>query len=159
MINVPYRRGRGRAGTRILRLMEPRPLAVRRTVMNLRRPLVSLLATGTLAMTGGCAAQGEPALWWPAAGRAIGPDTQVLEVMVLERECASGQRATGRIKEPKVERDERQVIVTFTVEPVGEATCPSNPPTPHRLDLGEPLGQRQLLDGGTEPPRAPIPAD
>lgn len=127
--------------------------------MNLRRVLVSLLAIGTLSMTGGCGAQGEPALWWPAPGQDVGPDTQVLDVMVLEQECASGQRATGRIKDPKVERDDRQVIVTFTVEPVGEATCPSNPPTPHQLDLGEPLGDRQLLDGGTEPPREPIPAD
>lgn len=125
--------------------------------MNLRRPVLCLLTAAALTLAGGCAPKGEPALWWPAPDTEITPETRMLDVLVLETECASGQLATGRIQEPTIERDRQQVIVTFTVESVGEANCPGNPPTPHRLDLGEPLGNRQLLDGGTKPPREPVP--
>lgn len=62
-----------------------------------------MVAVGALVMTGGCAAKGEPALWWPAPGQDVGPETQVLDVMVLEQECANGQPATGRIQEPAAE--------------------------------------------------------
>lgn len=102
-----------------------------------------------LVMVSACAPDGEAALWWPAPGEQVNAETQVLDVLVEEQECASGQLATGRVSEPTIERSDEHVVVTFRVRPVeGGADCPGNPPTPAELDLGEPLGNRQLLDGG-----------
>lgn len=100
------------------------------------------------------------AVWWPA--KAVGPNTQEFDVMVLELECASGNTAWGRIKPPTIESNNDSVTVTFKVRPItvaeGEGVdCQGHPPTAHRLDLGEPLGGRRLLDGGTQPPRLPSP--
>ncbi|MDP9405583.1 MAG: hypothetical protein M3O86_03135 [Actinomycetota bacterium] len=98
------------------------------------------------------------ALWWPAPEVVISPQSKVFDVMVLELGCASGKTAEGRIKEPTIERRARAVVVTFTVRPLdGAVACPSHRPTPHRLDLGRPLGNRTLLDGGTRPPRPAQP--
>lgn len=105
---------------------------------------------------------GGQAVWWPADAEAVGPDTRMLDVMVLELECASGKTAEGRIKPPTIEWSNDSATVTFRVSPIevaeGEGVdCQGNPPTPHRLDLGERLGDRRLLDGGTHPPRQPTP--
>jgi hypothetical protein len=50
-----------------------------------------------------------------------------------------------------------EVLVTFAVRPLdlGAATCQSNPPTRVKVDLGAPLGDRILLDGGSLSPRDP----
>jgi hypothetical protein len=99
-----------------------------------------------------------PALWWPADPGQVGADTSVLDVLVLEQACAGGEPADGRILDPVIDADEDRIVVTFLIEQVqGAATCPSNPPTPAALDLGEPLGDRVLLDGGVDPPREPTP--
>lgn len=98
------------------------------------------------------------AVWWPSQADAVSPDTQTLEVMVLELECASGMTAEGRIKPPTIEWGADSVTVTYRVAPVeGGATCQGHPSTPERLDLGKPLGDRRLLDGGSNPPRQPVP--
>lgn len=98
------------------------------------------------------------AVWWPSQAEAVGPDTQTLEVMVLELECASGMTAEGRIKPPTIEWSADSVTVTYRVTPIeGGADCQGHPPTPGRLDLGKPLGDRRLLDGGSQPPRQPVP--
>ena len=42
------------------------------------------------------------------------------------------------------------------VRPVGGSRdCQGSPPTPATVDLAEPLGQRTVLDGGTEPAAPP----
>ena len=80
-----------------------------------------------------------------------------IPVHVMERGCAGGEPATGRIPEPHVQYREDAVVVTFRVIPKGgPQTCPGNPPTPYVLELSEPLGDRQLLDGGAEPPAPPV---
>jgi hypothetical protein len=44
----------------------------------------------------------------------------------------------------------------FAVRPLpGGQDCPSNPPTRVTIDLGQPLGDRTLLDGGRLPPGDP----
>ncbi len=71
----------------------------------------------------------------------------------MERECASGQPATGRIANPIVDYDESAITITVPVRPVtGGANCPGNPWTPFVLELDEPIGDRVLLDGGPWPP-------
>ena len=98
------------------------------------------------------------ATWALAPGQDIGPDTTEFVAMVTELACASGQSSEGRIIGPQLEHfvNERTLTVTFQVRSLdGVQACPGNPPTPVRVVLGEPLGDRRLLDGGREPPSEP----
>ena len=82
------------------------------------------------------------------------PETIELDVLVTERACNSGEDARGRIVEPAIIPTAEAIIVVFGVIPRGgNHTCPSNPETPTRLILPEPLGDRTLLDGSAVPPR------
>jgi hypothetical protein len=89
----------------------------------------------------------------PDAG--IGPETAEFTALVTEVACASGQSSEGRIVGPEISYTDESVTITFAVRGIGEANCPSNPPTPVVVTLEEPLGDRTLLDGGTDPPREP----
>jgi hypothetical protein len=86
-----------------------------------------------------------------------GPDVQMFTALVTERECASGQSSEGRVVGPDILALGDEVLVTFAVRPLrGDTqTCPGNPVTRVTVDLGSPLGDRQLLDGGTLPPGDP----
>lgn len=84
----------------------------------------------------------------------LGPETIELDVLVTERACNSGADARGRIVEPAIIPSADAVVVVFGVVPRGGIqACPSNPETPARLVLPEPLGDRALLDGSSVPPR------
>lgn len=114
----------------------------------------------TFRRSGGCVPEvrhpsgARRASWEPV--EAVQPETTRLEVAVRERMCASGQSADDRLLPPEIELGEDAVVVTWFVEPVpGGATCPGNPATAATLELPEPLGDRELLDGGVYPPRAP----
>lgn len=114
----------------------------------------------TFLRSGGCVPEvrhpsgARRATWEPA--EEVHPETTRLRVSVQERMCASGQPADDRLLSPEIELGEDAVVVTWFVEPVpGGASCPSNPITGATLELPEPLGDRELLDGGVYPPRAP----
>lgn len=89
---------------------------------------------------------------WGGPG-APDPTTQVFEALVTERACASGKSADGRIVGPVIVKSGDAVLVIFGVRPLGGEfqTCPSNPSSRVTVDLGEPLGDRRLLDGGRLP--------
>ncbi len=75
--------------------------------------------------------------------------------MVTERECVSGRSSAGRVLPPLIVREPNRVLVVFAVLPpptTGMETCPGNPPTPVTVELGVPLGRRELLDGAVFPP-------
>ncbi|MEZ5245412.1 MAG: hypothetical protein R2707_09975 [Acidimicrobiales bacterium] len=77
-----------------------------------------------------------------------GPDDTVVHVLATERACASAQAMGDRLNEPVVLADESQVSITFSVvPPTGYQDCPGNPATAVAVDLGEPLGERRLVDG------------
>jgi hypothetical protein len=100
----------------------------------------------------------EVADWWPDPDRATEAGATSLPILVLERACASGQDATGRILEPSITSTDVAVIVILAVRHrEGGQDCPGNPPTPFLLRLPEPLGGRILLDGGVVPPAEPVP--
>jgi hypothetical protein len=70
-------------------------------------------------------------------------------VGVTRIECNGGQ--SGDVGRPTVELGASEVLVSFWPPPLtGDAprTCPSNAPTVVEVDLGEPLGDRVLVDGG-----------
>lgn len=80
-----------------------------------------------------------------------GPETRTFDALVTEMMCASGRSSEGRIVGPVIVPSAETVLVMFAVRSLGGGTCPSNPSTRVTVDLGEPLGDRQLLDGGRLP--------
>lgn len=98
----------------------------------------------------------QAARWSLPADEAVGPETTEFTALVTEVDCASGQSSEGRIVGPEIEFTPDAVIIEFRVRPLGGAqACPGNPPTPVRVQLGQPLGDRRLLDGSVDPPVEP----
>ena len=86
-----------------------------------------------------------------------GPDTQGFEALLSEMSCAGGQSPLGRILGPDVIVTPDAVIVIFAVRRLGGAqTCQGIAPTRIAVDLGQPLGDRKLLDGGRLPYGDPL---
>ena len=88
------------------------------------------------------------ATWIPdPAEPAPGPGSTSFMALVTERACASGRSADGRIVGPRVLLLEDRVLVVFAVRPrPGGQNCQGNPSSRVRVDLGEPLGDRELVD-------------
>lgn len=81
--------------------------------------------------------------------------TRSIEILVHERDCASGDTAEGRI-ETDINYRTEAIVVTVHVRPKsGDRDCQGNPATPYTLKLDEPLHDRELLmgtgDGTVEP--------
>jgi hypothetical protein len=96
------------------------------------------------------------ATWEPVDPDGLGPAPNEIDILVMERSCASGMTAEGRIAPPDIELRDGAVVVTIGVIPVpGIQTCEGNPPTPYTIELDEALGDRVLLDGGNHPPTRP----
>jgi hypothetical protein len=93
------------------------------------------------------------ATWVLAPDQTMKPGTRTFVADVTERECASGRSSEGRVREPLIVYEADRVIVIFTVDPLpGSAfNCQGNPSTRVQVELSEPLGDRQLLDGGEFP--------
>lgn len=95
----------------------------------------------------------EAAQWELAPDQQLTRVTTRVDVLVTERGCASGQSAQGRIAPAAVLSDPQSITIVFGLKPLpGAQTCPLGPPVMIRVDLGEPLGERALLDGGHFPP-------
>jgi hypothetical protein len=77
------------------------------------------------------------------------PEASQSKVHVLVTGLACSGGAERKLEPPRIQSDEKAVTVTFTVEPlpVGNYTCPGGPGQPYAVDLVEPLGERQLVDG------------
>lgn len=98
----------------------------------------------------------QPAGWVPAPDADLSARSTRIDVLVNEFACAGGQSAEGRIVPPTVNYQTDAVIIAIEVIPkAGPNTCPGNPDTPYTVELAEPLGDRQLLDGRTDPPSDP----
>ena len=74
-----------------------------------------------------------------------------IHVLVDELGCHGFQTAEGRIAQ-NVEYRVDAVIVTLAVrQPDGAQTCPGTPPTPYVMHVDQPVGARNLDDGGRWP--------
>lgn len=88
------------------------------------------------------------AVWSLAPGQSITEESTGFLAAVVRVECNSG--GPSMVVEPQIDRDRHQVTVTFRVTPPagpGAQTCQGTAPILHRVDLGEPLGARDLVDG------------
>jgi hypothetical protein len=90
---------------------------------------------------------GATATWTIDADDPPAADTESFTAMVERLGCSGGE--TGEVLEPTVVADEGQVAVTMSVEqlPSGDYSCPGNKAEPYVVELDEPIGERQLVDG------------
>jgi hypothetical protein len=80
-----------------------------------------------------------------------GPDATELHVLLTERECVSGQEIGDRLIGPQLVVTDANVRLAFAAEPPpGDAfSCQGNPETPFIVELPEPLGDREIIQGMT----------
>ncbi len=80
------------------------------------------------------------------------PTSTELAVLIRERACSGGQAPVDREIVPVVTETETTVELIVLVAPViGGATCPGNPLHPITVTLQQPLGDRTVIDGATQP--------
>jgi hypothetical protein len=93
------------------------------------------------------ALSGEPAAWVPDPSHPASADDEAFTALVHRVGCNDG--TTGTVYPPEVEITATEVIVVFTVEPAppGAHTCPGNDEVAFEVQLGQPLGDRALVDG------------
>lgn len=81
------------------------------------------------------------------------PDSSELPVLIMERNCASGQAPVDREVLPVVIETDTTIEIVTLVEPVtGGADCQGNPWHPITVTLRQPLGDRTIFDGQSPPP-------
>lgn len=93
--------------------------------------------------------------WWlDPNGPPITPETTTLEILVRERECASGKPPEGRVLAPTIitTADSLQVAIGIREQLTGQ-DCQGNPAYAMQLVLPEPIGSRGLFDASEFPPR------
>ncbi len=87
--------------------------------------------------------------WRLAPGEPSNANATTLDVVVSERECVSGQAIGDRLLGPQVVMTEGALRIAFAAEPPpGDAfDCPSNPETRVTVELPEPIGDREVIEG------------
>lgn len=98
--------------------------------------------------------EGDPAFWILDPGSEVSARSTAIEVLVSRLACNSG--ITGEILGPQVAASATKITVTFAVSPDSDGGfCVFNDQVPVRVDLGGPIGERVLVDGGCLGPRSP----
>ena len=88
----------------------------------------------------------------------IDAETEDFDALVTEMACASGQSSEDRLSEPRIVVEDDAITITFGVTPLeGAQDCQGNPASEVRVDLPEPLGDREFRDGGVYPPTTVYP--
>jgi hypothetical protein len=87
------------------------------------------------------------------AGGQIANGSTSFTANVIRLECSGG--VTGQVLAPEIVLSDSEIVISFSVEPLPqgevEYTCPGNPPVPYVVELGEPIGLRQLIDAACLP--------
>jgi hypothetical protein len=90
------------------------------------------------------------------------PDSASTKVVVAvhESSCTGGRDPIPHLQRPEVRYLKAAVVVTLWIEVLeGPHTCPGNPVGQLEVKLPGPLGNRQLYDGSTDPPRKVKPGE
>lgn len=82
-------------------------------------------------------------------GAELTAESTTLPVILQERECVSGQEIGDRLLGPQIVMTQTQVFVAFAAQrPQGDAfDCQGNPAIPFVVELPEPIGDRQVVEG------------
>ncbi|TXR57470.1 hypothetical protein [Quadrisphaera setariae] len=87
------------------------------------------------------------ATWFLPEGFVPDPAATRVEVLVVEQGCTGGRGAEGNTAPPEVEVTGTQVrIAVSTYIRKGAQGCPNHPAAPLVVDLGQQLGNRELVD-------------
>jgi hypothetical protein len=93
---------------------------------------------------------GDAATWSIDPGAPPSPTSSTFTALVSRLACNGG--VTGTVLRPGVVATATEVVVTFTVaDDIDGGTCPDNDEVPYEVELGQPLGDRVLVDGGCAP--------
>lgn len=112
----------------------------------------------SLQSSGGCQLQvappaGQEGVVVSAPEGGVEQEDRTITVLATERECSGGRDVTPYLSEPEVVETEDRVSVRLTAdEVVGAASCQGNPSVEVEVELTEPLGDREIVDGGSWPP-------
>jgi hypothetical protein len=101
----------------------------------------------------------EDVAWARVGAYTRGETASSLTVSVSELDCTSARDPRPFLHDPVVvESDDAVTIYSTTTPMTGDATCPGNPSVELDVVLGEPLGDRPVLDGSFYPARPVEPA-
>lgn len=98
--------------------------------------------------------------WRPDPTNPPRPDDTELRVLVTEQTHATGKLAHGRMLPPDLYLDGERIVLRCFIRPLGgfQNRALKNAETPAIVELGEPLGERLLLDGAVYAPAGPAPS-
>ncbi len=90
--------------------------------------------------------EGATATWALADEAPVSSDDTIF-VQVTRLGCNDG--VTGDVLDPVVQATDTEIVVSISVAalPAGDHTCPGNDAVPVTVVLGEPIGNRRLVDG------------
>lgn len=117
-----------------------------------RRPprwavVLTVLVAGTTVALTALGHRTTPATWYLPAGHVPNAASSTLDVLVLEVDCSSGKGAAGDLAPPEVTTTADTVVVEVrTYVRIGAQNCLGSKMAPLTVDLGEPLGDRVLVD-------------
>ncbi len=95
-----------------------------------------------------------PAAWWVDPTTTPLATATTIRALVREAACAGGKTPENRVEPPQIDVTNAAITIAFEVRlRPGVQDCQGNPPFPVTIKLPEPLGNRPLLDGGSDPPR------
>jgi hypothetical protein len=87
-----------------------------------------------------------PATWQVDPANPPTTSDQSLHVLLEELACHSRLTPYDRIQLPQIEYEPDSIVITISVLEVG-GRCPGTPASPYTIDLSEPIGDRDLVDG------------
>lgn len=93
-------------------------------------------------------APGATAVWRIESPDSIQESSGTFTALVSRLGCSGG--VTGEVFEPTIETGTVDITVTFLVAPLDpdlDQTCPGNDEVRSEVDVGEPIGERRILDG------------
>ncbi len=115
-----------------------------------RAAAAGALVIGVVWILGACAADPSTATWEVARGEQLTADTSEFTAIVSRVGCSSGVQ--GEPQTPEIEFTDSEIQITFTIAPrIDGGTCEGTLGVPVDIDLGEPIGDRSLVDGECHP--------
>jgi hypothetical protein len=90
--------------------------------------------------------------WWLATGTSLEPGDHVFDAFASEFGCRVGPPRPAAVGDPVVAHRSDQVKIVVPVQRDVNVDCATGP-TAIRIDIGEPLGNRRLVDAAEFPPR------
>ena len=73
-----------------------------------------------------------------------------MTVIATELACTGATPVGDRLRDPIVTTTDTEVRILLTADPLlGDQTCPGNPSQQLFVELGEPIGDRAIVDGRT----------